>query len=81
MQTVKEASIMTKGKAVSTKLVTEIECPCCGKAIKIFKETKTISPAQKAEKEEKFYAEAVKPLSEYMQPNGPGQTEAPAQPA
>lgn len=38
------------------KLVCRVTCPSCEVILDIFKETKIITPAEPAEKDEKFYA-------------------------
>lgn len=48
---------MVKKKGLKKTHLCTIECPECAKIIEVFKETEVITPAEKAEKKERFFAE------------------------
>jgi hypothetical protein len=48
----------TKKGTPHIAFIADITCPSCKNIIRVMKETKIITPAEKAEKEELYYAEA-----------------------
>jgi len=48
---------MTKTSNKKKVHVCTIECPDCAKIIEVFKEVEIITPAEKAEKKERYFAE------------------------
>lgn len=43
--------------ATKKKNVCTVECPYCAKILEVIKETEVVTPAQKAEKKERYYTE------------------------